>query len=403
MTAAAEPRRWWAWRLAAAAAIAAILFARKSHALLTPQFWAEDILVFFDQALRLGPAAIAEPYGGYLHLLPRLVAALGTQIDPAGAPLLYNAAAGLIATAALASLVSPRTGPLWLGFALALLPTLLPHSGEVFLNLTNVQWFTALLFFAALIKAAPASRGTSLAEATALGVAGLTGPFGVLLLPAFAWRAACERSAHAMRLLVAVAATAAVQLWFLLRAPPSTPAQLRLDGEASLRILADRLGAQTFFAGGASVSAALAVALLVVLLAVTAWAAGKSGPHRAARITLFVFPLVMLALVLVRFRELLALFSSHDNGDRYFFLARACLGWLALLAAAGAASRGARIAWLALPALAVVAALTANFRFRPWSDLRWPEQAAILRRGEPARIPIQPEPWTYDFPGRPRR
>ncbi|MDP3073391.1 MAG: hypothetical protein Q8N18_24075 [Opitutaceae bacterium] len=403
MTAAAEPRRWWAWRLAAAAAIAAILFARKSHALLTPQFWAEDILVFFDQSLRLGPAAIFEPYGGYLHLLPRLVAAFGALLDPAAGPLLYNAAAGLITSAVLASLVSPRTGPLGLGLALALLPVLLPHSGEVFLNLTNVQWFTALLFFAALIKAEPATRGGSCAEAAALGVAGLTGPFGVLLLPAFAWRAWSERSAHAARLLAAVGTTAAVQLWVLLRTPPSTPAQLRFDAEASVRILADRLGVQTFFAGGVAVPTTLALVLLAGLLGAATWAAMRSGPHRPARVALLLFPAVMLALVLVRFRELLALFQSHDNGDRYFWIARACLGWLALLAAAGGATRRVRLACLLPPALAVLAALTVNFRFTPWTDLRWPEQAAILRRGAPARIPIQPAPWTYDFPGRPPR
>ncbi|MBL9189266.1 MAG: hypothetical protein JNK23_17420 [Opitutaceae bacterium] len=402
MTAAAEPRRWWAWRLAAAAAIAAILFARKSHALLTPQFWAEDILVFFDQALRLGPAAILEPYGGYLHLLPRLVAGLGAQLDPAMVPLLYNAAAGVFATVALASLVSPRTGPLGLGLTLALLPTLLPHSGEVFLNLTNVQWFTALLFFAALIKTAPATRGASVAESAALGVAGITGPFGVLLLPAFAWCAWRERSAHTVRLLIAVVATAAVQLWFLLSAPPSTPAQLRLDAAASLRILADRLGAQTLLPGNAA-APALALALLLVLLAVAVGAAVRPGPQRVARVALLAFPLVMLALVLVRFRELLALFQSHDNGDRYFWIARVCLAWLAVLPAAGAATLRARAAWLALPAIAVLAALAGDFRFRPWTDLRWPEQAALLRRGAPVRIPIQPEPWTYDFPGRPPR
>src|SRR3954470_8533036 len=44
---------------------------RLTHA----HLWAEDGQLFFPDALRLGYAAIFEAYGGYLHVLPRLLSA----------------------------------------------------------------------------------------------------------------------------------------------------------------------------------------------------------------------------------------------------------------------------------------------------------------------------------------
>lgn len=41
--------------------------------------WAEDGSIFINQAHTLGLAALWQPYAGYLHLYPRLVALLANQ------------------------------------------------------------------------------------------------------------------------------------------------------------------------------------------------------------------------------------------------------------------------------------------------------------------------------------
>jgi hypothetical protein len=394
--------RWWLWRIGTALAAAVILVARKPFALTLPQLWAEDAYIFFDQAGRLGASALLTPYGGYLHFGPRCVAWLGAHLDPLNVPLLYNAGAGLVAVLALSSLVSPRLGPPALGALLALGPLLLPHSGEVFLSLTNMQWFLAFAWLGALLKSPAETPRALIAESVLLGLAGLTGPFAVLLTPAFFWRAWRKRGAGTLVPALVVAATAAVQIGFLLRDPPlgavAPPGSVIL--QPILHALGDRLVVQFFFAG-AWRPGALPLAFLVLATAGTVgFAVFFARSRRGACAALGVIALLVTGLALWRFRSLLPLFDSLENGDRYFFLARGCLAWIFILAA-WETRRHARI-WLVVPALAVGATLAFNFQFRPWPNLDWPAQCEFIRRGLPARIPINGISWTYDYPGRPR-
>jgi hypothetical protein len=60
---------WWV-----VIACAVLLALRKPWALHTPQLWAEDGSIFLTQDEQMGVRAWWEPYNGYLHLLPRLIA-----------------------------------------------------------------------------------------------------------------------------------------------------------------------------------------------------------------------------------------------------------------------------------------------------------------------------------------
>ena len=51
---------------------------RAGSMLATPELRAEDATVFFQDASQLGMAAIFHEHNGYHHLLPRLLAALGS-------------------------------------------------------------------------------------------------------------------------------------------------------------------------------------------------------------------------------------------------------------------------------------------------------------------------------------
>jgi len=55
----------------------ALLFARAPDALRAPQFWAEDAVIFWVQQYEHGLlGSLLRPLAGYLHVMPRLIAAL---------------------------------------------------------------------------------------------------------------------------------------------------------------------------------------------------------------------------------------------------------------------------------------------------------------------------------------
>lgn len=91
--------------LAVAVLILILMVLRKPDTLLNPQFWAEDGLVYFSQALATGPASVFMPYNACLWILPRLIALAVTLLPVLWAPFAFNLIA-LIMDAACCALFS---------------------------------------------------------------------------------------------------------------------------------------------------------------------------------------------------------------------------------------------------------------------------------------------------------
>ena len=165
-------------------ALLATMSVRQPDKLHTPQFWAEDGPVFYLDAENLGAASIVRPYNGYWHLYPRTVALIGTKLPVRHLPRLYVTAAMVVTVCALLALVSARLSERAIaraGMVAAVL--LVPFSGELWLTLTNMQWFGGLLLVALLAAPAPATARGAAAWSVGGIVIGLSGPFALLLSP----------------------------------------------------------------------------------------------------------------------------------------------------------------------------------------------------------------------------
>lgn len=186
------------------AAVALLLIvARMPERVIDGFLWAEDGKVFLRDAYALGAASILHPYAQYLHLLPRLVAWLVARfcyIDQVARPLAWICALMLGATCAYLFTFARKRFSLPTAWAFALAPLLVPHTGEVWLTITNLQWVAApalllLLWEAFRMQPGPArSPGHELARATAIVILTLTGPFGLIFSPLVALRLAATRS-----------------------------------------------------------------------------------------------------------------------------------------------------------------------------------------------------------------
>ncbi|CAN0258636.1 unnamed protein product, partial [Phaeothamnion confervicola] len=346
--------------LAVIIAALALLAMRTPDAFFSPQFWAEDGVVFWQQMAENDAwTAFWIPYAGYFHAAPRLTAFIASFFDPAYAPRLYASVAILLtlwsATTAATCVEDRRLGFL-LGVGLLLPPM---ASGEIFGNITNVQWLLAPTL--ALLLAAPPSINRA---AFAL-LAGLSGPFSIFIAPIAAVRAVMRRDLVAALIVV----SGCIQLYTLLTStvPPI------IDGQPNLPHLLIVVVSRSFS------SRKLSMLLGVLILAYSLY----WPTYRWLRICLFVLAAGVLAGTVHRFYQAPNLLDLEGYGTRYFYIPRVALLWCA------ATLLFKRDAWATVVAAAFIAVASyapGAFTKPALPDMNW---SARFRAGED-RITILP-------------
>ncbi len=347
---------------------------RQPDKLRQPQFWAEDGPVFYLEAEHHGAASLIRPYNGYWHLYPRSVALLGTGVPIRYLPTLYMGGAVLAALLALVALVGAGLSNGVIARAAMVAAVLLvPFSGELWLTLTNTQWFGALLLIVLLAAPAPTTPLPRLLWGTGAVVMGLTGPFALLLWPGAALRAWWHRDRWSAALLALFTVCAAATAVALTTHP-------RGDG---LSALPERLLHLARAAPGRPL-AALAAASGGLLLA-----AGFGIGWRARHWALTACSLAGLLVI----AGTLATVPLGHLTTRYVFIPWVAGTWTAVLLA----ERGFRLGYLALAGAAALA--LANFPLPPLQSYPWARDAECLERQAVCDVVLNPN-WRVGLPGR---
>jgi hypothetical protein len=402
--AAGTPRPWWreprlTWWLLAVFAVLLVL--RKPHALHTPQLYAEDGTIFLLENDFLGWRAFLAPYMGYLHTLPRIIAWLASRLlDPAWWPAFYNGAALAVTLALFARFMSARLdlpGKPWLVAAFFLGA----NTGEVLLNITNLQWLTAFFLLQHVLITRPATNTQRAGDLTILALAGLTGPFVIAWVPLFAWRWWRDRRGDNLAALAVAGGCAAVQVWFVVTTGPQFEFQTEpFNALTFFTVLARRLIIWPLAGADAALSlppAIVAAAGCTLLAAIVGWAL-RPGPRREQR-TIVVAALVLMTLAgIYRSRPDLWGGDNLVYSDRYFYIPRVLVAWL-LIWEFNAIPRAVGYAARMLCVAGVLANLPGYVQPAP-PDYRWSEHCEPIRRGVPADIPTLPEGWTLHYKGR---
>jgi hypothetical protein len=385
-----------------------VLFMRYPDWFMRPRLWAEDFLRFFMDARCDGPAAILEAYSGYLHLLPRLIALAGAWLDPSRIPSFYAYSSLALTLLVVARVFSPRLDlPCKPLIALAIVAA--PHTGEVFLCVTNIQWITALALVLTLLMGDPADALDWARDIAILLFAGLTGPFSLFLLPFFVLRALDRSTRASWAILAVVLVTAIVQGWEIyLNAPvlvpdgPGGPIRyLNLAAVLSARIPLGLLGAQGWaygvgraFVTGAGILGACAIAAMAL----------ARGRYRKERICLVLFIIVLVALSTAKVRTDTWDFREMVQGDRYFFIPRVLLLWIAVCWFCRKPREAPSLA------LAIAAAGMCCVSIIPYVEVRdprirhverpyfpWAAYGEPLRKGEAVEVEVSPG-WKCEVP-----
>jgi hypothetical protein len=197
-------------------AAACIIFFRQPDAFLRPQFWAEDGKVWFADAYNLGALrSLVRPQDGYFQTVSRITADVSLAVPIERAPLIFAIGALLLQMTPFALLLSRRLQLLIPNYRtrliLATLYLLLPNTTELHGNITNGQWYLAL---AACLIVASDNDGSgfwNVCDLILLVLAGLSGPFALLLSPIALAQWFYTRQKQALRRLLVLVTTALLQ------------------------------------------------------------------------------------------------------------------------------------------------------------------------------------------------
>ncbi|MGA9966618.1 MAG: hypothetical protein WBQ10_15585 [Terriglobales bacterium] len=162
-----------------------IVWSRRPDAILNAQFFAEDGAVFYRAAYEMGFRSFPVIYGGYVHLLLRLVAMLALLVPFSLAPLVMNLCAIVVQILPVNIFLSSRFSYIGLGVRLlgSFLYLALPNSYEIHANITNGQWHLTLAA-CLLLLAQPASNiAWKIFDVTVMVLTSFSSPMGILLLP----------------------------------------------------------------------------------------------------------------------------------------------------------------------------------------------------------------------------
>jgi hypothetical protein len=381
---------------------AVVLGLRRAGALTNPQFWAEDGY-FFERAYSIGWHAFLLPFAGYLHTVPRVIGAIAVATDPARGPTMFVACSAAVTLYVAGRTLSERCPLPRLGGACALAVVLVPDTYEVLLNVVNLQWVIGAGLVLLLISQDPRGRGQWIHDFAAAAAMGLTGPFSIILSPAFAWRAWTRRTRASAALAAAVGAWALVQGCFVIRDSMSGSAGVRdvIQSRRILPAIGRRVGESLLMGSFTPLKTGLAGGTVagIATLACIGYLAFRKGSLRDARALLGAAFFGMLAAGLYRTRYGLGGYFEPVAHARYVFIPQLIAIWLLLSAAMDRTGPG-RIA----PFLCAWIVLVNIPRYREpaLEDMHWDRYEASIRAGEPVVVPINPPGWSMALAARDR-
>jgi hypothetical protein len=146
--------------------------------------WAEDGVIYINQAKSLLFSSLWKPYAGYLQVYPRLIALVGSMFPLKEMPAIYICGWFLAVIIAIYAIKSgfELLGHSKSGIALAIVAVLLqPNMGDIFFNNVNTQWFIGLALAVYLIV--PGSPSQTLVGVLGAFIASISGPFSIIYYP----------------------------------------------------------------------------------------------------------------------------------------------------------------------------------------------------------------------------
>lgn len=291
------------------------------------RFWAEDLSTFVHAAQWDGATSISQPYAGYLHIIPRIIAYTGTFLPVEVLPVWFSVST-LLVTAWCATIIARSIGG-FAGIAASLSLVLASGWSEPIGSITNLQWLIAPTLLALALN----SKAISPIEGIVFAAIGsLTGPFSIAFGPIYFFQVArqylSDRKINWIALIAVMGGI--VQFFFVVMTYEASTK----TGDPNILYVLRRL--LQFAGGGGWVS----VAILVSIIAVACFGSGKLD-----RFFVLAAAGLIAAMAAAKFQYEYQVFSTGEVGQRYWYVPSILFMLCAVLAAK--VNKGV-IRWLAV-------------------------------------------------------
>jgi hypothetical protein len=424
----------WALRLVALWLFIFIaLFLRRPDALTNSQFWAEDALVFFSQQLTLGFShALFHPYAGYLHVIPRLIAALGSFLPAKWIPFTYSLLTLLLSSLCCAAFSGPWCRNLLRSDGLRatcclIVATGLQYGKELIGVVANLQWFLAIGAATLVLRdkesKEPAWLSITLA---ALGMlVGLTAPLAFVFVPFLL--AQCL-TCRGLKRLAPVLMLAAIIVQLLVAHATSDLGRIaHFDlGQAFVttvaaiisRPVAASLLGHSYLVHNSDVGLIAWWTLSLIIVSVWLTKLGVSVHRQSRRVRRVLWGAgyvgLVATLIPVLTRNFIGMFGSlyglkYTPGERYFLLSAAVFVFLVAFTIDCWFAKAPERLKAGILLTVFLLGIINNFRVPRYRNFHWGSYAPqveqwreALHNGKPAHqvvIPINPEGWQLTLPG----
>jgi hypothetical protein len=329
-----------------------------------------------------------------LHALPRTIAFLGSYLDPIIQPAFFVACSLGVTICVVKECTSLRHS-LPLKPLLALCVVLVPHTGEVFFNPTNLQWVAALGLLLVSVKSDPLRTREWIGDFGWLIWGGLSGPFSIFAVPLFVARFLTRRTRASGILLGACVTVAVIQLVCVFHSPKDTEFVGPFSFGNLVTIVGFRWGFGVVFG---PLFNGIAVKWLVVgggwvIMGVGIFGAVTSTARRPA-MYLVAFALALVTATALRKRFDLWLFGDYLNGDRYWYLPKVILLWCLVISISNC-RRFARYGAATLLALCMVGCVR-EFFLQPYRRYDWYQKCDDIRHLRPTDVTVNPD-WKFRY------
>jgi hypothetical protein len=371
---------------------AVAVFYKSPDQFINPQFWAEDGVVFFMGSLQQGFQSILTPYAGYYHLIPRLVAYMATFFPIVAAPAIYLYSSYLILLVIAWSyhqlLNNNRSRYFLVGSTI-----LVPINGELFLNLTNLQWLIAPFILVVFFSSPPSGAFSRVLLSIALLLVCLTGPFSIFFAPFIVATFFLQKiTIYRFVNLGILGICSVVQAFSLIKSQRLDKSLPSLD---SFRDLVFNNYFSSIFLGKslAATSHAMSYVVgIVFLIWIIACIVQLKKKDILVATCLFVLSFALLYLGLQAANNNPSI-SPFTVGQRYFYIPALLLIWLiGLLIFKIPRMSSIGIVWIGLIAFSAIGSYSAL----PLVDYKWSQTIKNPNRSQ--IMPINPPPWTISIP-----
>jgi hypothetical protein len=385
-------------RAAVVLAALLILYLRMPTTFTNPQFWGEDVDLFYGARVD-GWSALSTVMAGYLVCAQFLVAILASYFSPIAAPAIYNYAAVFLTLVVVWLVTSSRlqmpAKPL-----LAIAVVVVPMGYEELGTITNIQWILPIGAFALLFMDSPKRSLNIIGEAILVALTAFSGPFSIFLTPLYAWKLLTVHDTTERRrlaLLTAIMAAGALTQVVMVY----QHAEAMYEGEPvpyspTLWVNLPFSRILSVFGPVSHLFTGLHGAALGFILFASAIVLALKPPFRMQKIFMILFATAIALGGMYKFRTVL---GTQIYATRYYYAGSIFVLWFLCCFSLHKNLRFGLFAIVAVTELALLPLVSSTPRIA--NDRKWGSWAKNIDSGLPVIIPTSPRGWYLNLPAAP--